>query len=67
MLPEEFFSSMATSIGVSFFIIVAIIQGIGYVLVRKGRGKGEKDLKLFKKLNREKKGKEYWKTSILSR
>ncbi|NLV88789.1 MAG: TIGR01906 family membrane protein [Tissierellia bacterium] len=50
MLPEEFFSSMATSIGVSFFIIVAIIQGIGYVLVRKGRGKGEKDLKLFKKI-----------------
>ncbi|NLY86460.1 MAG: TIGR01906 family membrane protein [Tissierellia bacterium] len=48
MLPEEFFYSMATSIGVSFFTIVAIIQGIGYLLSRKGRGKGEKSFKLFK-------------------
>ena len=48
MLLEEFFYSMATSIGVSFFTIVAIIQGIGYLLSRKGRGKGEKSFKLFK-------------------
>ncbi len=48
MLPEEFFSSMATSIGVSFFTIVAIIQGIGYLLSKKGRANGEKAFKLFK-------------------
>lgn len=48
MLPEEFFSSMAISIGVSFFTIVAIIQGIGYLLSRKGSKNGEKDNKFIK-------------------
>ncbi len=49
MLPEEFFSSMATSIGLSFLGFVATIQGIGYAATKKGREKNEKGFKLFKK------------------
>lgn len=49
MLPEEFFSSMATSIGLSFLGFVATIQGIGYAATKKGRGKNEKGFKLFKR------------------
>ena len=49
MLPEEFFSSMAIRIGVSFFGFVATIQGIGYGVVKKGRGNSEKRFELFKR------------------
>jgi len=48
MFPEEFFFSMAVYIGVSFFTILAIIQGIGYLLSRKGSASGEKGNRLFK-------------------
>jgi len=49
MLPEEFFSSIATSIGLSFLGFVATIQGIGYAATKKGREKNEKGFKLFKR------------------
>lgn len=49
MLPEEFFSSMAINIGLSFLGFVAIIQGIGYAATKKGRGKDEKNSKIFKR------------------
>lgn len=52
MLPEEFFFGMAKNIGLSFFLYLAIIQVIGYLIIRRdksertfGKGKG----KLFKK------------------
>ena len=44
MLPDEFFIYMAINIGLSFLSFVAIIQIIGYVITRKGRGKDEKDI-----------------------
>ena len=49
MLPENFFSSMATNIALSFLGFVATIQGIGYATTKKGREKNEKGFKLFKK------------------
>lgn len=49
MLPEEFFSSIAVNIGLSFLGFVATIQGIGYATTKKGREKNEKGFKLFKK------------------
>lgn len=49
MLPEEFFNSMAISIGLSFLGFVATIQGIGYAATKKGRDKSEKGFKLFEK------------------
>lgn len=49
MLPEELFSSMAISIGVSFLTYVATIQGIGYAVVKKGRENSEKRYKVFKR------------------
>ncbi|MFA5576005.1 MAG: TIGR01906 family membrane protein [Tissierellaceae bacterium] len=48
MLPESFFSSIATDIGVSFLMNVATIQGIGYVTSKKGRLKDEKGPGIFK-------------------
>ena len=47
MLPEEFFITMAKNIGLSFFIYVAILQVIGYVIYKRGRRKDEKRIKLF--------------------
>ena len=44
MLPENFFSSIAMNIGVSFFRNVAIIQGIGYAIIKKGRSLDENKL-----------------------
>lgn len=49
MLPEEFFSSMATKIGLFFLGFVATIQGIGYVATKKGRDKNERGFKWFKR------------------
>ena len=49
MLPEDLFSSMAISIGVSFLTYVATIQGIGYAVVKKGRENSEKRYKVFKR------------------
>lgn len=49
MLPEEFFSDMATRIVLSFLGFVATIQGIGYAASKKGREKNEKEFKLFKR------------------
>lgn len=49
MLPEEFFSSMATKIGLFFLGFVAIIQGIGYAATKKGRDKNERGFKWFKR------------------
>lgn len=49
MLPEEFFSSMAINIGLSFFGFVATIQGIGYATNKKGRDNSEKRFRLFKR------------------
>ncbi len=49
MLPEEFFSDMATRIVLSFLGFVATIQGIGYAASKKGREKNEKRFKLFKR------------------
>lgn len=45
MLPEDFFITMAKKIGLSFFTYVAILQGIGYAIYKRGRGKNEKRLK----------------------
>lgn len=49
MLPEEFFMSMAKNIVLSFLGFVATIQGIGYAASKKGREKGEKGYKFFKR------------------
>ncbi len=49
MLPENFFSSMATNIALSFLGFVATIQGIGYATMKKGRKKDEKKFKIFKR------------------
>ena len=49
MLPEEFFIDIARQIGLSFLMYVATIQGIGYAITRKGREKGEKTGKIFKR------------------
>lgn len=53
MLPENFFSSMAIDIGVSFLMNVVTIQGIGYVTSKKGRVRDEKGFRLFKKEKQE--------------
>lgn len=39
MLPEVFFMKIALNIMLSFFILLAIIQVVGYWLIRKGRGR----------------------------
>lgn len=41
MLPEEFFIGMAKKIALSFFKYLAIIQSIGYLLMKKGRERFE--------------------------
>ena len=45
MLPEPFFSGMATKIGLSFFIYLAILQLVGLYYLMKGRGKWKKNIK----------------------
>lgn len=47
MLPEDFFVTMAKNIGLSFFTYVAILQGVGYAIYKKGRRKDENRIKLF--------------------
>lgn len=42
MLPEDFFMSMATRIVVSFMSYVSIIQFIGFIIIKRGKGKDEK-------------------------
>lgn len=40
MLPEEFFFGMAKNIGLSFFLYLAIIQVIGYLIMRRDKNEG---------------------------
>lgn len=42
MLPEDFFMSMATRIVVFFMGYVSIIQFIGFIIIKRGKGKDEK-------------------------
>lgn len=42
MLPEEFFMEIASKIVVSFISFVSIIQFIGYIIMKKGKGGYEK-------------------------
>lgn len=44
MLPEEFFIGMAKNIGLSFFVYLAIIQVIGYFILRR-----DKNGKIYRK------------------
>jgi len=39
MLPEEFFSGISLRIGLSFFMLLSIIQIIGFYYLKKGRDK----------------------------
>lgn len=39
MLPEEFFIGMAKNIGLSFFLYLAIIQVIGFLIIRREKTK----------------------------
>lgn len=43
MLPEPFFIGMAKNIGLSFFVILSILQIVGYYYMKKGRGSWRKD------------------------
>lgn len=45
MLPEEFFMNMAANIMLSFFVLLAIIQLIGYLFIKKGKIKNERNPK----------------------
>lgn len=45
MLPEPFFIGMAKNIGLSFFVILSILQIVGYYYMKKGRGSWRKDLR----------------------
>lgn len=52
MLPEEFFIGMAKNIGLSFFLYLAIIQVIGFLIIRRDKNEnqvGEGKRKLFEK------------------
>ena len=43
MLPEPFFIGMAKNIGLSFFVLLSILQIVGYYYMKKGRGSWRKD------------------------
>jgi integral membrane protein (TIGR01906 family) len=45
MLPEPFFIGMAKNIGLSFFVLLSILQIVGYYYMKKGRGKWRKKLR----------------------
>lgn len=52
MLPEEFFIGMAKNIGLSFFLYLAIIQVIGFLIMRRDKNEnqvGKSKRKLFEK------------------
>ncbi|HLR21044.1 MAG TPA: TIGR01906 family membrane protein [Tissierellaceae bacterium] len=50
MLPEEFFMNIAFRIVLSFFILLAILQIVGYLFIKKGRDRNANHIKKNERL-----------------